>query len=57
MLEISRFFGIIVSPDYNVHSPAHLCVRYAEPRAIVSIELPAILDESGQCIRSPKLDE
>jgi hypothetical protein len=42
--EISRFFGIIVFMNYNDHPPPHFHVRYAEQRAIVAIESPAVLE-------------
>jgi hypothetical protein len=42
--EISRFFGIVVFMNYNDHPPPHFHVRYAEQRAIVAIESPAVLD-------------
>ena len=46
MPEISRFFGIIVSMNYNDHPPPHFHVRYAEQRAIVAIDSTAILEGS-----------
>ena len=42
--EISRFFGIVVSMNYNDHPPPHFHVRYAEQRAIVAIESPMVLE-------------
>jgi hypothetical protein len=44
--EISRFFGIIVFMNYNDHPPPRFYVRYAEQRAIVAIESPALLEGS-----------
>jgi hypothetical protein len=38
MPEVSRFFGIVITMHYNDHEPPHFHVRYAEQRAIVSIE-------------------
>jgi hypothetical protein len=37
MLEISRFFGIIVAMYYGDHAPPHFHVRYGEQKAIVAI--------------------
>ena len=37
MPEISRFFGIIVSMNYNDHAPSHFHVRYAGQYATVAI--------------------
>jgi hypothetical protein len=42
--EISRFFGIVVSMNYNDHPPPHFHVRYAEQKAIVGIESPMLLE-------------
>lgn len=44
MPEISRFFGIVVSINYNDHVPPHFHVRYAEQKAIVAIESPMLLE-------------
>ena len=44
MPEISRFFGIVVSMNYNDHPPPHFHVRYAEQKAIVAIESPMVLE-------------
>jgi hypothetical protein len=41
--EISRFFGIVISMNYNDHGPPHFHVRYAEQRAIIGIEPLALL--------------
>jgi hypothetical protein len=38
MPEISRFFGIIISMNYNDHSPSHFHARYGSERAIIEIE-------------------
>ena len=42
--EVSRFFGIIISLNYNDHPPPHFHVRYAEQRATVVIESLALLE-------------
>ncbi len=44
MPEISRFFGIIISLNYNDHVPSHFHVRYGEQTASVGIEALAILE-------------
>jgi hypothetical protein len=38
MPTISRFFGIVITINYSDHPPAHFHVRYAEHRALVSID-------------------
>ena len=42
--EICRFFGIVISLNYNDHAPPHFHVRYAEQKAIVAIESPMVLE-------------
>jgi hypothetical protein len=42
--EVSRFFGIIISLNYNDHPPPHFHVRYAEQKATVAIESLTILE-------------
>lgn len=37
MPEISRFFGIIITMYYKEHPPSHFHVKYAEHRAVFSI--------------------
>lgn len=37
MPEISRFFGIIVTLNYNDHPPPHFHVRYGDQSALVEI--------------------
>ena len=37
MPEISRFFGIVISMNYNDHAPPHFQVRYGSEKAIVDI--------------------
>lgn len=44
MPEVSRFFGIIISLNYNDHPPPHFHVRYAEQKATVAIESLTILE-------------
>jgi uncharacterized protein DUF4160 len=44
--EISRFFGDHRVHDYYDHPPPHFHVRYAQQRAIVAIEAPAVLEGS-----------
>jgi hypothetical protein len=43
MPEISRFFGAIITMQYNDHPPPHFHVRYGGDKAIVGIENLAIL--------------
>lgn len=38
MPEISRFLGISIVMYYNDHEPPHFHVRYADQKAVVSIE-------------------
>ncbi len=38
MPEICRFFGIIITLNYNDHPPPHFHVRYNQQRAIIEIE-------------------
>ena len=44
MPEISRFFGIVISLNYNDHPPPHFHVRYAEQKAIVAIDSLTVLE-------------
>ena len=37
MPEISRFFGILISINYNDHAPPHFHVRYAGQQAALRI--------------------
>jgi len=37
MAEISNFYGIIISMQYNDHNPPHFHVRYGEYRATITI--------------------
>jgi hypothetical protein len=43
MPEISRFFGVLITMNYNDHAPPHFHVRYGRKKALVSIENPTIL--------------
>jgi len=44
--EVSRFFGIVVSLNYNDHPPPHFHVRYGEQKATMAIESLAVLEGS-----------
>lgn len=41
--EVARFLGIIISLNYNDHPPPHFHVRYADNKAIVSIESVTVI--------------
>ena len=43
MPAISRFFGVIITINYNDHPPPHFHVRYGRKKAIVSIDDATIL--------------
>ena len=43
MPEICRFFGIVITLNYNDHPPAHFHVRYGDQKAIVAIETLTLL--------------
>ena len=43
MLEVSRFFGLIISMYFNDHLPPHFHVRYGSQKAIVGIRNLALL--------------
>ena len=43
MPEISRFFGVLITINYNDHPPPHFHVRYGRKKALVSIEDATIL--------------
>ena len=43
MPEISRFFGAIITMNYNDHAPPHFHVRYGSQKALVGIESLTIL--------------
>ena len=38
MPEICRFFGIIISMNYQDHAPPHFHVRYGDQKALVAID-------------------
>ncbi|MBE9202646.1 DUF4160 domain-containing protein [Synechocystis salina LEGE 06099] len=38
MPEISPFFGMIITINYNDHNPPHFHVRYGNQKALISIE-------------------
>jgi hypothetical protein len=38
MPELSRFYGISISMQYNEHNPPHFHVKYGEYRATVTIQ-------------------
>ncbi|TDI24730.1 MAG: DUF4160 domain-containing protein, partial [Acidobacteria bacterium] len=40
---ISRFFGIVVTMNYNDHPPPHFHVRYGEQRALIDIDTFTVL--------------
>ncbi|MCH7748936.1 MAG: DUF4160 domain-containing protein [Acidobacteria bacterium] len=43
MPAISRFFGIVVTMNYNDHPPPHFHVRYGEQRALIDIDTFTVL--------------
>ena len=43
MPEISRFFGIIITMNYNDHVPPHFHARYGSDQAIVDIQTLQVL--------------
>ena len=43
MPEISRFFGIIITMNYNDHAPPHFHARYGGEQAIIEIEALRVL--------------
>ncbi len=45
MPELSRFFGIIVTINYNDHPPPHFHVRYGEQKALIEIATLRMLEE------------
>lgn len=44
MPELSRFFGIIVTINYNDHPPPHFHVRYGEQKALIEIATLRMLE-------------
>ena len=43
MPEISRFFGAIITMQYNDHAPPHFHVRYGDQKALIGIDGLTIL--------------
>ena len=43
MPEISRFFGIIITMNYNDHAPPHFHARYGGDQALVDIQMLQVL--------------
>ena len=43
MPEISRFFGLIITLNYNDHAPPHFHVRYGDFKALVGIQSLSLL--------------
>ena len=43
MPAISRFFGIVITMNYNDHSPPHFHVRYGNQKALVAIDTLALI--------------
>ena len=43
MPAISRFFGIVITMNYNDHSPPHFHVRYGNRKALVAIDTFALI--------------
>ena len=43
MPEICRFFGIVITMNYNDHAPPHFHVRYGDQRALIGIEHLSLL--------------
>ena len=43
MPEICRFFGIIITMNYNDHAPPHFHVRYGGQKALISIQTLTLL--------------
>jgi hypothetical protein len=44
MLELYRFFGMIITMFYDDHAPPHFHVRYGEHKAIIVNESLALLE-------------
>ena len=43
MPEISRFFGVIITMNYNDHAPPHFHVRYGDKKALIGIQSLTLL--------------
>jgi len=41
--EICRFFGIVITMNYNDHPPPHFHVRYGGQKALIGIQTLALL--------------
>jgi len=41
--EISRFFGIVITMNYNDHAPPHFHVRYSGQKALIGIQTLTVL--------------
>jgi hypothetical protein len=46
MPEICRFFGIIISMNYNDHAPPHFHARYGSQKVIIDIRQLRIIEGS-----------
>lgn len=44
MPEVSRFFGIIITLNYNDHAPPHFHARYGSHRALFGIQSLNLLE-------------
>ena len=44
MPEISRFFGTIITVNYNDHAPPHFHVRYGGEKALIDMESLTVLE-------------
>ena len=51
MPEISRFFGIIITMNYNDHAPPHFHARYGDEKAIVAIPTLILLRAACRRVR------
>ena len=43
MPEISRFFGIVITMNYNDHAPPHFHVRYGGQKALIGVQTLTLL--------------
>lgn len=43
MSAISRFFGIVITMNYNNHAPPHFHIRYESQKALMSIDTLALI--------------
>jgi hypothetical protein len=44
MPEISRFFGLVITMNYNDHAPPHFHVRYGSQKALIGIDNLTVLE-------------